>query len=670
MIKDNQKYNKLAEPNSAFLEELRQKMPEFFTAAKFDEDGNEVKPSTFDNEKFQEALRSNNINELSSGYRLEFIGKNYAKKQAGERPTTVIVPDNEHNKKEENKDSKNLFFTGDNLEVLRHLQQNYANSVDFIYIDPPYNTGSDGFVYPDKFDYSDDQLKDMFALSDEELGRLKSIQGKATHSAWLTFMYPRLYLSKKLLTDSGVIFVSIDDNEQANLKILMDEVFGEGSFISEVVWANKEGGGKSDSKFFKNKHEYIITYAKNIEKASINGLPVNNISRYTQEDEYKSSRGPYYLQKLGMGSIQYSSSLDYPIEAPDGTIIYPADNNNGRKATWRWSKSKLEWGFQQGYVVIKKDSSNIWTVYTKQYLKADNDGNLIERLAQPIALIEQFSTTQSNKQMQLLFDGESLFSYSKPVGLIQNLIRLGSNKNSLILDFFAGSSTTAEAVMQLNAEDGGKRQYIMCTLPEPTFTTNSDGTEIPTKGGTNAYNAGYRSIDEISRERIVRAAKKIQEEKQLLPNEQDFGFKHYRVVEPTQKALEQLDYDDILQEDLFDGMIEAFSSEKLGISGNARGLDTILATYLAKDNYKFDVDIEMVDFSGIQLPYVNNQRIYLISERWMSANTRALVNAIGKNEIVVQTIVVYGYTIAMERLRELEIALNQLENKVNLQVRY
>ena len=670
MIKDNQKYNKLAEPNSAFLEELRQKMPEFFTAAKFDEDGNEVKPSTFDNEKFQEALRSNNINELSSGYRLDFIGKNYAKKQAGERPTTVIVPDNEHNKKEENKDSKNLFFTGDNLEVLRHLQQNYANSVDFIYIDPPYNTGSDGFVYPDKFDYSDDQLKDMFALSDEELGRLKSIQGKATHSAWLTFMYPRLYLSKKLLTDSGVIFVSIDDNEQANLKILMDEVFGEGSFISEVVWANKEGGGKSDSKFFKNKHEYIITYAKNIEKASINGLPVNNISRYTQEDEYKSSRGPYYLQKLGMGSIQYSSSLDYPIEAPDGTIIYPADNNNGRKATWRWSKSKLEWGFQQGYVVIKKDSSNIWTVYTKQYLKADNDGNLIERLAQPIALIEQFSTTQSNKQMQLLFDGESLFSYSKPVGLIQNLIRLGSNKNSLILDFFAGSSTTAEAVMQLNAEDGGKRQYIMCTLPEPTFTTNSDGTEIPTKGGTNAYNAGYRSIDEISRERIVRAAKKIQEEKQLLPNEQDFGFKHYRVVEPTQKALEQLDYDDILQEDLFDGMIEAFSSEKLGISGNARGLDTILATYLAKDNYKFDVDIEMVDFSGIQLPYVNNQRIYLISERWMSANTRALVNAIGKNEIVVQTIVVYGYTIAMERLRELEIALNQLENKVNLQVRY
>ena len=169
MIKDNQKYNKLVEPSSAFLEELRQKMPEFFTEAKYDEDGVEVEASTFDNEKFQEALRGNNINELSSGYRLDFIGKNYAKKQAGERPTTVIVPDNEHNQKEENKDSKNLFFTGDNLEVLRHLQQNYANSVDFIYIDPPYNTKSAAST----FDYNN----------------------SFNHSSWLTFMKNRVEIA-------------------------------------------------------------------------------------------------------------------------------------------------------------------------------------------------------------------------------------------------------------------------------------------------------------------------------------------------------------------------------------------------------------------------------------------------------------------------------------------
>ena len=243
-------------------------------------------------------------------------------------------------------------------------------------------------------------------------------------------------------------------------------------------------------------------------------------------------------------------------------------------------------------------------------------------------------------------------------------------KNAIILDFFAGSSTTADAVMQLNAEDGGNRQYIMCTLPESTYTVNSDGTEVPTKGGETAYKAGYRSIDEISRERIIRAANKIKEENPLLTETQDFGFKHYRVVPPTQETLEKIDYDDQLQLDLFDDMIDAFSSEKLGVAGNADGFDTILHTYLAKDNYQFDVPLQMIDFAGIQLPYVNHQRIYLIANNWRAENTRALVNAIGKNELVVQTIVVYGYTLEMESLRELEIALNQLENKVNLQVRY
>jgi adenine-specific DNA-methyltransferase len=199
---------------------------------------------------------------------------------------------------------------------------------------------------------------------------------------------------------------------------------------------------------------------------------------------------------------------------------------------------------------------------------------------------------------------------------------------------------------------------------------NSDGTEVPTRGGEAAYKAGYRSIDEISRERIIRAANKIKEENPLLTESQDFGFKHYRVVSPTQDTLDKIEYADNLQLDLFDDMIDAFSSEKLGVAGNADGFDTILHTYLAKDNYKFDVPLQMKDFAGIQLSYVNNQRIYLIANNWRAENTKALVNAIGKNELVVQTIVVYGYTLEMESLRELEIALNQLENKVNLQVRY
>lgn len=302
--------------------------------------------------------------------------------------------------------------------------------------------------------------------------------------------------------------------------------------------------------------------------------------------------------------------------------------------------------------------------YSKIYLK-DNKG----AIPNDFWGIEYGTNQRASLEVESLL-GKRLFDFPKPTTLIKRTLNLGTKPNSIVLDFFAGSSTTADAVMQLNAEDGGNRQYIMCTLPEPTFTVNSDGKEVPTKGGEAAYKAGYRSIDEISRERIIRAANKIKEENPLLTESQDFGFKHYRVVPPTQETLEKIDYDDQLQLDLFDDMIDAFSSEKLGVAGNADGFDTILHTYLAKDNYKFDVPLQMKDFAGIQLPYVNNQRIYLIANNWRAENTRALVNAIGKNELVVQTIVVYGYTLEMESLRELEIALNQLENKVNLQVRY
>lgn len=647
MLRDNQQFNESIKSNSAFLDELRQKMPEFFTATKYDEEGNVIESSAFDNDKFQQALKEHNIDELSSGYRLDFIGKNYAKKQAGERPTTVIVPDNDHNQKEENINSKNLFFTGDNLEVLRHLQQNYANSVDFIYIDPPYNTGSDGFVYPDKFEYSDDQLKDMFALNDDELKRLKSIQGKATHSAWLTFMYPRLYLAKKVLKDTGVIFVSIDDNEQANLKLLMDEVFGEGSFVQEISWRRTDNQ-PNIGQVAKVK-EYILVYGKNISSLVYGRLPLSEsaLKEYRYEDAYavKFRRGILLHKTRGRHS--------YPVETKSGKIL---------TGPWMVTEEKLKEMDSKGEIY--------WTTggdeqpYSKIYLK-DNKG----AIPNDFWGIEYGTNQRASLEVESLL-GKRLFDFPKPTTLIKRTLNLGTKPNSIVLDFFAGSSTTADAVMQLNAEDGGNRQYIMCTLPEPTFTLNSDGKEVPTKGGATAYKAGYKSIDEISRERIIRAANKIKEENPLLTESQDFGFKHYRVVPPTQETLEKIDYDDQLQLDLFDDMIDAFSSEKLGVAGNADGFDTILHTYLAKDNYKFDVPLQMKDFAGIQLPYVNNQRIYLIANNWRAENTRALVNAIGKNELVVQTIVVYGYTLEMESLRELEIALNQLENKVNLQVRY
>ncbi|MEB6146578.1 site-specific DNA-methyltransferase [Enterococcus casseliflavus] len=705
MLRDNQQFNKSVKSNSAFLDELRQKMPEFFTVTKFDEEGNEIEPSAFDNIKFQHALKEHNIDELSSGYRLDFIGKNYAKKQAGERPTTVIVPDNDHNQKEENKNSKNLFFTGDNLEVLRHLQQNYANSVDLIYIDPPYNTGSDGFVYPDKFDYSDDQLKDMFGLNDDELKRLKSIQGKATHSAWLTFMYPRLYLAKKILKDSGVVFVSIDDNEQANLKLLMDEIFGEGSLVAELPTIMNLKGNQ-DQFAFAGTHEYTLVFAKNIRFFIPNELSVDEevaAIDWIEDSEgwYKQGAGlvstgqnsprnrrprlwfpiivdndlnimvpekdevdKLYDSELKIFNDKYGEELTKKYESAGVEVIWPTVN--GREASWRWGYNAVK---TKPNEIIVKSGRNGYSLYKKQRPAI---GDLPSSKPKTLFYKPEYSSGNGTNELKNYFGEERLFSNPKPTNLIRDMIQIGtsSNTNAIILDFFAGSSTTADAVMQLNSEDGGNRQYIMCTLPEPTFKVNSDGTEVPTKGGEAAYKAGFRSIDEISRERIVRAANKTKEENPTLSETQDFGFKHYRVVSPNQDTLDKVDYDDQLQLDLFDNMIDAFSSEKLGVAGNATGFDTILQTYLARDNYKFDTPVNMREFAGVELPYVNNQRIYLIAKNWQAENTKALVNAIGKNQLIVQTIVVYGYTLEMESLRELEIALNQLENKVILQVRY
>lgn len=489
----------------------------------------------------------------------------------------------------------------------------------------------------------------MFGLNDDELKRLKSIQGKATHSAWLTFMYPRLYLAKKVLKDTGVIFVSIDDNEQANLKLLMDDVFGEVSFVAEITWRRKKERS-NDTKGVTVQGEYLLVYGKN--QSFEPGKKALDSGYLERSYKFSDEKGIWRPVPLTVDAGHTGGGYDYEITTPSGKKI-------NRK--WRMPKPTYEKLLSSDEIYFGKHNDGI--PQRKKY-NDENSGTYFSNIWSDV------SSNKNGKKLILEYFGSEVFNTVKPVELIIETIAMSNFTKGIFLDFFAGSSTTADAVMQLNAEDGGQRQYIMCTLPELTYKMNSDGTEVPTRGGETAFKAGYKSIDEISRERIIRAANKIKEENPLLTESQDFGFKHYRVVPPTQETLEKIDYDDQLQLDLFDDMIDAFSSEKLGVAGNADGFDTILHTYLAKDNYKFDVPLQMKDFAGIQLPYVNNQRIYLIANNWRAENTRALVNAIGKNELVVQTIVVYGYTLEMESLRELEIALNQLENKVNLQVRY
>ena len=396
--------------------------------------------------------------------------------------------------------TENLYIEGDNLEVLKLLQETYLGKIKMIYIDPPYNTGND-FVYEDDFAQSTKEYLDNSGQFDEEGNRLvKNLDSNGRfHTDWLNMLYPRLKLSKDLLSDDGVIFISINDMEVTNVKKICDNIYGESNFVADLIWANKEGGGSSDSKLFRIKHEHIICYAKRIELVNIKGVAISNAERYSKSDEYENERGTYYLQKLGMGSIQYSQSLDYPIKTPDGTFVMPSDNNGGRRACWRWSREKYERNKKRGFVDIKKDSKGVWTVYTKQYMKCDNEGNPIDRTQRPMGIIEEFSSIQAAKLLEDIGMG-SCFSYSKPVELIKCLISRLELSEDIVLDFFSGSATTAHAVMLLNAEDGGKRKFIMVQLPEKTDEKSE------------AYKAGYKNICEIGKERIRRAAGKIAEE--------------------------------------------------------------------------------------------------------------------------------------------------------------
>ena len=384
----------------------------------------------------------------------ELTAKKYGLVWDAEREPEQVVLDCENNlpvlkrvKGKEiraNNEEDNILIEGDNYHALTVLNYTHKEKIDVIYIDPPYNTGNNDFVYNDKYVDREDGFR---------------------HSKWLNFMEKRLNLAKELLKETGVIFISIDDNEQAQCKLLCDRIFGEENFLANLVWANKEGGGSSDSKNFRIKHEYIVVYSKLIGSTLIKGVEISNRERYTQSDEYNLIRGPYYLQKLGMGTIQYSQSLDYPITAPDNTKIFPKDNNNGKKACWRWSQKKLIWGLKEKFIEFKKDKKGVWQVYTKQYLNCDNEGTVIERRQRPFGVIDQYSSTQAAKTLQELFD-LTVFNYSKPVELIKYLLSIVSNDHDIILDFMAGSGTTGHAVLELNKEDGGNRKFILCTNNE------------------------------------------------------------------------------------------------------------------------------------------------------------------------------------------------------------
>jgi len=344
----------------------------------------------------------------------------------------------------------NLLIEGDNYHSLSVLNYTHNKAVDVIYIDPPYNTGNKDFVFNDKYVDPEDGYR---------------------HSKWLSFMEKRLRLAKNLLKDTGVIFISIDDNEVAQLKMLMDnpDLFGEDNFVA--IFPRKSGvAPRIDAKHVSVEHDYVICYARKFNSLDFNKIYTAENGGYKLEDEFVKTRGKYKLNKLDRGSIHYSESLVYPIKTSGGSLVWPGGLKGRKNWTWRWSKEKVNWGIKNKFIVFKK-TKNGWSVYFKQYQYVDNEGNPIERQIPFKSFILDFSNEQGNRELENIFH-KRIFDYPKPAGLMKYLINLHRNKNAIVLDFMAGTGTTGHAVLELNKEDGGNRQFILCTNNENNICTD------------------------------------------------------------------------------------------------------------------------------------------------------------------------------------------------------
>lgn len=390
--------------------------------------------------------------------------------------------------------TENLYIEGDNLEVLKLLQESYLGKVKMIYIDPPYNTGND-FIYADDFKMESEEWKVESGEWSEEGDRLfkNTDTNGRFHSDWCSMIYSRLLLARNLLTDDGLIFVSIDNNEIENLRKICDEVFGESNCVSQLVWKNKYGaGGGTNSVAYV--HEYILIYSKKEATSIVCDLSDELISAYNKQDEKYAVRGGYLTQPLASTSKGARANLMYPI-FHEGNEIHPP--KGGR---WIWSKEKFEQAYKNNEIVINRTKEG-WSVRFKQYLK---DENGVMRKGTQLSMITNVFNQEGTKEFANLMGDKRFFDFPKPVELICQLLKLEINglsgESAIILDFFSGSATTAHAVMQLNAEDGGHRKFIMVQLPEKCDEASE------------AYKAGYKNICEIGKERIRRAGEKILKE--------------------------------------------------------------------------------------------------------------------------------------------------------------
>lgn len=472
-------------PQKERLETLRLLMPEAFDEGHIDW------------EKLKAAL-GENVNFANERYVLNWAGKSEAFRVMQQPSTATLVPCREESVDFDN--TQNVFIEGENMEVLKVLQRSYFRKVKMIYIDPPYNTGSDSFIYPDKFSESKEEYLRRVGDKNEEgymtrdgMFRKNAKENGQYHSNWLNMMMPRLYLAKSLLREDGVIFISIDDNEVYNLRLLMNEIFGEENFVAQFIWHAKKGGGSDSSKIVTDQ-EYVLCYLKSdnpaeaLQKVELAGETLD------KQDEKGSYRRGRELNKWGSNSRREDRpTMYFPIKGPNGKEVYPI-RNDGSEGCWRWGRKAMKAIVEGGDVEFVERQDGTYIAYEKIR-------NTDVRFKPYRTFINCGTTADGSKLIKSIF-GAKYFDFPKPLDLITILANIGLGENDILLDFFSGSGTTAHAVMELN-KDGGNRKYICVQLPELCDEKSE------------AYKAGYKTIAEISKERIRRAGAKIRKEVEM-----------------------------------------------------------------------------------------------------------------------------------------------------------
>ena len=557
--------------------------------------GKDGKPElAVDFDKLREELSADALEPGEERYQFTWPDKKASGRLANTPTTMTLRPCPEESVNFDT--TQNLYIEGDNLEVLKILREDYLGAVKMIYIDPPYNTGND-FVYNDDFTQGRDEYEAGNGAFDAEGNQMLDPMQRNTeangrfHTDWLNMIYPRLKVARELLSDDGVIFISIDDNEVDNLRKICDEIFGIDNHIETVAWKNKYGAGAKTVGFI-TAHEYILIYSKK---------PITDITcefvgdereKYNKKDSKFSIRGPYRTQPLMTNSLGDRPNLMYSIYY-NGVEIKP-------RKQWVWSKERMNAAIANDDVEFSLQKDGSYTVRSKSYLY-DENGNI--RRGKPVSVLNGPFTQDGTQEMRELFAGKSIFDFTKPSELIKFLVGLEVNsdnqRDGVILDFFSGSATTAHAVMKLNAEDGGHRKFVMVQLPEVTDEKSE------------ARKAGYANICEIGKERIRRAGKKVKEEAGLQGQDLDIGF---RVLKLDLSNMEDVYYtpNDLNERDLFNS-VDNVKSDRTPLD--------LLFQVLPELNIEFSARIEEKEIHGKKVFMVNGDQLIATFDKDVNEST-------------------------------------------------